>query len=874
MMEDELAQRAVELLGRVIDVEPERRAIFLETACGADRALREEIESLLRFHEEAEAAAFLESPAPIPEIASYAPTPNMVGRTIGRYEVRSLIASGGMGHVYLAEQQNPRRAVAMKMMRTGLTSSSALKRFQYESQVLARLQHPNIAQVYEAGMYGGCAEDAADVPWFAMEHVADAVPITEYARSAALGTRQRLELFVRVCDAVHHGHQRGIMHRDLKPSNILIAASGEPKIIDFGIARATDADVALTTMGTDVGRLVGTLQYMSPEQCEADPANLDARSDVYALGVVLYELLCEELPYDVGNRPIFEATRLVREETPPRPSTYDRTLRGDVETITLKALEKERERRYPSAEAFARDIRRYLDSQPIEARSPSVLYQARLFARRNKAVVGAALVVLGALMAVAFTQHRQRLAAERARAEAQMVSSFFTGILESVDPWTMGRDVTMRQKLDEMARDLEKRFRDQPIVEAQLRHSIGRTYAGLSHFDPAGEHLAAAARVRQRELGPLHEDTMSSMRELGETRIHQARWDEAEELFTELVERARRVWGEDHPFLLKASERLAMIATVEGRYADAEPLILDTLEKCRRVLGSEHEVTLDCLGTLGFLYKEQYLNDRAEPVFSELLDLARRLRGAEDLLTVETMTNLGSVFDEQRRYDEAADLLEGAVETSRRVAGEEAVATLTPMAYLARVYKNQKRYAEAESLLVRVVSIRTRATGREHPDTLGAMHELAWLYSLMERYDKAEGLYLEVLELARGTLGADHPYLPAYTGNLGSLYNKQGRYDDAERTYREAVALARRILPDAAYETGMLLKGHGTALRSLGRYETAEAALLESYELLREARGATFAGTRRVAEELVLLYTGWGNPEKADGYRERSEALP
>jgi len=318
------------------------------------------------------------SDADTPEIEANAAAPTR--RTIGRYRIKGLIGGGGMGNVYAAVQEEPRRTVALKVMKPGIAAPRAMRRFELEAQTLARLRHPGIAQIYEAGTHD---EGSGPVPYFAMEYVAGAKSITEYADGRSLGIRERLELFAKVCDAVHHGHQKGIIHRDLKPSNILVDSSGNPKIIDFGVARATDSDMAVTTLQTDVGQLIGTLQYMSPEQCDADPDGLDTRSDVYALGVVLYELLCARPPYDLAQVALHEAARVIREEAPEKPSTIDRTLRGDVETITLKALEKEPERRYQSAADLGRDIERYLTSEPIEARPASALYQLRLMATRH-----------------------------------------------------------------------------------------------------------------------------------------------------------------------------------------------------------------------------------------------------------------------------------------------------------------------------------------------------------------------------------------------------------------------------------------------------------------------------------------------------------
>jgi serine/threonine protein kinase len=307
---------------------------------------------------------FLNGPDPAPGAADAAPP----AETIGNYRILHRIASGGMGTVYEAEQEHPHRTVALKVMKRGIASRSALRRFEYEAEILGRLRHPGIAQIYEAGTHD---EGSGGVPFFAMEYVPNARNIIEYANAEGLSVRARLELLARVCDAVHHGHQKGVIHRDLKPGNILVDETGRPKVIDFGVARATDADLALTTIQTSVGELLGTLQYMSPEQCEANPDELDTRTDVYSLGVLLYELLCDQPPYDVSNTPLPKATRIIQEQEAVRPSVITRVCRGDLEAITLKALEKRPESRYQSAADLARDIRHHLNGEPTEARPPT-----------------------------------------------------------------------------------------------------------------------------------------------------------------------------------------------------------------------------------------------------------------------------------------------------------------------------------------------------------------------------------------------------------------------------------------------------------------------------------------------------------------------
>ena len=416
-------QRITSIAEQAIKLPEDQRSTFISEACQRDPALIDHVIRHMKMLDDISGHMIVNEQTLIdtPQTDSQ-PLTESHPKRIATYTVRRLIGSGGMGTVYEATQDSPRRRVAIKVLKAGMTSRTALRRFEYESQVLGRLRHQGIAQIYEAGTW---ESDQGNVPWFAMEYIPNAKILTEYAKSHRLSVHEKLGLFIDVCHAVHHGHQKGIIHRDLKPGNILVDPNGFPKIIDFGVARSTDSDMAVTTLQTSVGQLIGTVQYMSPEQCDADPGDLDTRSDVYTLGVILFELLTDSLPYQFGNKAIHEAARAIKEDAPHNPSTINRHLRGDIETIVLTALEKERDRRYQSAQALAEDISRYLRGDPINARPPSVLYQLRVMARKNRAAAAAAAAVFVVLVAAvvlvslfAVSQARQKKEADTAKLEA------------------------------------------------------------------------------------------------------------------------------------------------------------------------------------------------------------------------------------------------------------------------------------------------------------------------------------------------------------------------------------------------------------------------------------------------------------------------
>ncbi len=389
------------LFERAVELSPEERPEFLEKKCGRDRELKNELECLLANDHRA-GTHFLE-----PRHADRRLEHNhldfdpLLNQRIGSYQTKSVIAHGGMGTVYLADQDNPRREVALKVMHSAPWSAAARKRFEYESQVLARLQHPNITQVFQAGIH--LTESGAAVPFFAMEYLFEAKTITQHVRESHFDIRRSLELFLEVCDAVTHGHQIGVIHRDLKPDNILVTAEGRVKVIDFGVARAVDSDIAQTTTHTDAGQIIGTLQYMSPEQCVADADGIDTRTDVYSLGVVLFELLTGQTPYDVSRMTIHAAARVICEQAPASPSSLERRCRGDLETIVLKALEKSRAKRYTGVEALSADIRRYLNREPISAHPPNAWTKAMGWASRHPAPATAVFSAIIGLSVLAAT---------------------------------------------------------------------------------------------------------------------------------------------------------------------------------------------------------------------------------------------------------------------------------------------------------------------------------------------------------------------------------------------------------------------------------------------------------------------------------------
>jgi tetratricopeptide (TPR) repeat protein len=800
---------------------------------------------------------------------------------LGHYRIIRILGEGGMGTVYEAEQEHPRRTVALKVIKPGWSSHELVRRFELESRALGRLQHAGIAQIYEAAT----ADDGfGPQPYFAMEFIRGD-SLHAYVAARHLTTRQRLELLVKVCDAVHHAHQRGIIHRDLKPGNILVDESGQPKILDFGVARVTDSD-ALATRQTDVGQLVGTLAYMSPEQVLADPLELDVRSDVYALGVILYELLAGHLPYDLG-RQLHDTTRAILEADPRQLSSINRSYRGDIETIVAKALEKDKTRRYASAAALANDIGRHLRDEPISARPASTAYQLQKFARRHKALVSGIaavfVVLIAGIIASTWQAARARRAEQTARAEAataRAINDFLLNdLLSQAGAATQARaetkpdpDLKVRTALDRAATRIEGRFETQPLVEASIHTTIANAYRELGLLAEAERHYGRSLDTRRRALGEEHPDTLSSYNNLGQHYREQGKYAQAEQILTRVMDTRRRILGDEHPDTLITMANVGLVHHEQGKYAEAEPILTRVLEAEKRLRGEDDPETLISMLNLAKLYGDVGKLAQAEALLNSTIQLGRRRLGEEHPHVLRALNNLAAVFYSQGKYVEAEPVFSSLVEVKKRILGDEHPETLTGINNLAVLYRQLGKHAEAESLLVRLVEVQRRVLGDEHPNQLASLSTLGQVYQYRGNLAEAAALYTRSLEGLRRVNGPVHLATLNTTRLLGGLLREQGDYARAESLLREAHRGFLQTRPDfwVRFEIESAL---GASLMARRRFVEAERLLLSGYEGLARLEATippvNRSSLRHAGDWIVDLYQSWDRPATAAEWRQK-----
>ena len=777
------------------------------------------------------------------------------GRTIGPYHLLQQIGEGGMGEVWVAEQHKPiHRRVALKLIKAGMDTKQVIARFESERQALAMMDHPAIAKVYDAG------ETDEGRPYFVMEYV-QGIPITTYCDQNRLTTQERLELFRHICEGVQHAHQKAIIHRDLKPSNILVAMQdgvAVPKIIDFGVAKATAQSLTERTMYTELGVMIGTPEYMSPEQAEMTGQNVDTRTDVYSLGAILYELLVGALPFDpkeLRRAGFDEIRRKIREEDPPKPSTklstmgdasttqaqnrrmerpaLIRQIRGDLDWITMKALEKDRTRRYGSPSEMAADIERYLYHQPIVARQPSTAYKAKKFVRRHRIGVGVAASIAMLLVAFSITTALQahRIARERDRANqeaeaSRQVSDFLTGLFRVSDPSeARGNSVTAREILDKGADKIGRELQGQPIVQGKLMNTMGFVYQSLGLYNPAQTLLEKALETRIKTLGPEHPAVAETLSNLGTVVWRKGDFARAKSLQEQALAIREKRLGPESKEVASSLHNLGTLNYTKGNYSEARRLLERSLAIREKVLGPEHEDVATTLNSLGAIaYKEGDFK-RAEELWERTLAIREKTLGPDHPYVAASLNNLAIVHTYTGDPKGAVPLLERVVKIQEKVLGPKHPDLATGYMNLGDAMSKNGDLVGAKPYYARAVAI-MEAASPGNPELARFLDRLAFVTLKENDLKGARGLYERSLALRQKVLGPKHPEVAESLSGLAECAYRAGRFPEAESLYEKALAIVRK--PDGGYYPSAydVLKGFAALLRATHR--DARAAEMEA----------------------------------------------
>lgn len=895
----------------------EERSAYLERACGGDVQLRAKVEALLQASEEV--GDFLEHPQR--KISAAARLDDSVGEKpgdcIGRFKLLRQIGEGGCGVVFMAEQEEPvRRQVALKIIKPGMDTKTVIARFEAERQALALMDHPNIAKIFDAG------STTSGRPYFVMELVRGK-KITDYCDQHSLTTEERLKLFIQVCQAVQHAHQKGIIHRDIKPSNILVTTTLEgaalPVVIDFGIAKAT-TNQRLTdkTLFTAFEMLIGTPAYMSPEQAALGGADVDTRSDIYSLGVLLYELLAGSPPFETGELAqsgLDEIRRVIREQEPMRPSTRlsklpggDLTtlarqrksepptliseVRGDLDWIAMKALEKDRTRRYETANGLASDVQRYMAGEPISARPPSNFYKFQKAVLRNKLLftgVGIiALLLVASLIVVSTSLAKERRSRREADAEArraetekakaqtetiksQQVTKFLKDMLQSVGPAAnRGRDTTLlREVLDQTAERVGTELTNQPAVEAELRSLSGKLYEQIGKYNRAEEMHRRALEIRRNLFGTESAEAAASLNDLGLALIAERKLAEAEAVNKEALAIRRRIFGEENADTATSLNDLSAVYRDEDRLAEAEPMARQALAIREKLFGTNRLEVADSLRNLSVILGDENKWSESETTARQVLAMRQNILGPVHPWVASALNDVAWAASAQGKLTEAESLEREALAMRRKLLPEEHPEVANSLNLIGDTMRKQGNLNEAFSVLNAALSIQRKVLGSDDPATLGTMKSIGLTLEAEGKWAEAEALFRDALDMRRKREGEQTPQTSFSQRDLASALEGQGKWAEAETLHREVLAFWRKRGGEEDPEALYTMYKLGSVLQAENKWPEAIAVLREALVLWRNRVGDDDAQALYASRNLAEALEGAGKwPEAEALYRE------